>query len=87
VRTTLLHLPEDLLGEELGFGAFVVGVDLVLVVVHAQVLVVVGHAEGHAAAVMLHVEPRVVLVVLVREVDYVVRREEREREDRERERK
>lgn len=60
--------PQDLLGEEFSFGALVVCVDLVLVVMDAKVLIVVLDPERHAPPVMLHVELGVVLVVLVRQV-------------------
>jgi hypothetical protein len=57
--------PQDFLGEEFGFGALVVRVDLVLVVMDAKVLVVVLDPERDTPLMVLHVELGVVLVVLV----------------------
>ncbi len=71
IRTTFdVVLVVDLF-KELSLRPLVVGMDGVLRPVSAQVLVVVVHSKGHAAAMMLQMEFGVVLVVLVGQIDLV----------------
>ncbi len=51
--------------------SLVVGMDGVFSPVSSQILVVMEHSEGHAAAMMLQVELGVVLMVLVGQIDLV----------------